>query len=84
MTIYFPHNIDFRGRAYPISSHLNHMGADLTRSLLIFDEARPLGERGLYWLKVHFANLTGGDKYLLFFSFSFLHFLYFLFYYFIY
>lgn len=24
--LYFPHNLDFRGRAYPISPHLNHLG----------------------------------------------------------
>jgi hypothetical protein len=30
-TMYFPHNLDFRGRAYPIPPHLNHMGADLNR-----------------------------------------------------
>ena len=29
--MYFPHNLDFRGRVYPIPPHLNHMGADLSR-----------------------------------------------------
>lgn len=33
-TFYFPFNIDFRGRAYPIPPHLNHMGSDFTRGLL--------------------------------------------------
>jgi DNA-directed RNA polymerase len=28
---YFPHNLDFRGRAYPIPPHLNHMGSDMSR-----------------------------------------------------
>ena len=23
---YFPHNLDFRGRAYPVPPHLNHLG----------------------------------------------------------
>lgn len=59
---YFPHNIDFRGRAYPIPPHLNHVGSDLCRGLLEFDEARPLGSNGLRWLKVHVANLYGQDK----------------------
>ena len=27
-----------------------------------FAEAKPLGERGLWWLKVHLANLYGYDK----------------------
>lgn len=61
--IWLPHNIDFRGRAYPVPVHLQHMGCDLTRALLTF--AKPgveLGERGLFWLKIHMANLLGGDK----------------------
>ncbi|KAF5352936.1 hypothetical protein D9758_007875 [Tetrapyrgos nigripes] len=61
-TIYFPHNIDFRGRAYPIPPHLNHIGDDLSRGLLIFADGKPLGERGMRWLKIHIANLYGFDK----------------------
>eukprot|EP01132_Coremiostelium_polycephalum_P004137 gene4137-5177_t len=61
-TFYFPHNIDFRGRAYPIPPHLNHLGSDFCRSLLKFEEHKPLGERGLFWLKVHISNLYGNDK----------------------
>ena len=59
---YFPHNLDFRGRAYPIPPHLNHIGDDLSRGLLLFAEAKPIGERGLRWLKIHVANLHGFDK----------------------
>ena len=58
-TIYFPHNIDFRGRVYPIAPHFNHMSADLARSLLVFALGRPLGPKGLEWLKLHTVNLTG-------------------------
>ncbi|EGO20169.1 hypothetical protein SERLADRAFT_363576 [Serpula lacrymans var. lacrymans S7.9] len=61
-TMYLPHNLDFRGRAYPIPPHLNHIGDDLSRGLLMFGEAKPLGERGLRWLKIHLANLYGFDK----------------------
>ncbi|KAG6865592.1 hypothetical protein C0991_001141 [Blastosporella zonata] len=61
-TIYFPHNLDFRGRAYPIPPHLSHIGDDLSRGLLKFGETRPLGDRGLRWLKIHLANLYGYDK----------------------
>jgi DNA-directed RNA polymerase len=32
--LWFPHNMDFRGRVYPIPPHLNHMGSDLAKSLL--------------------------------------------------
>ncbi|KAL7754414.1 DNA-directed RNA polymerase [Sorochytrium milnesiophthora] len=60
--IYFPHNIDFRGRAYPIPVHLNHISSDLCRGLLVFSEAKPLRERGWHWLRVHLANLYGYDK----------------------
>lgn len=28
----------------------------------MFAEAKPLGERGLRWLKIHLANLSGYDK----------------------
>jgi DNA-directed RNA polymerase len=61
-TIYMPHNLDFRGRAYPIPPHLNHIGSDLCRGLLWFDEARPLGPVGLRWLKIHLANVYGKNK----------------------
>ena len=59
---YFPHNLDFRGRAYPVPPHLNYMGDDLSRGLLQFSRGKPLGADGLKWLKVHFANLSGADK----------------------
>ncbi|KAK7347625.1 hypothetical protein VNO80_22161 [Phaseolus coccineus] len=57
---YYPHNIDFRGRAYPMHSHLNHLSCDLCRGLLEFAEGRPLGKSGLHWLKIHLANLYAG------------------------
>jgi DNA-directed RNA polymerase len=59
---YFPHNMDFRGRAYPIPPNLNHIGDDLSRGLLMFAEGKELGENGLKWLKIHCANLAGYDK----------------------
>ncbi|GAA5942553.1 DNA-directed RNA polymerase [Sporobolomyces koalae] len=61
-TFYFPHNLDFRGRAYPIPPNLSHIGDDMCRGLLLFGEAKVLGERGLRWLKIHLANLAGFDK----------------------
>uniref|UniRef100_A0AC35U9R0 DNA-directed RNA polymerase n=1 Tax=Rhabditophanes sp. KR3021 TaxID=114890 RepID=A0AC35U9R0_9BILA len=57
--LYFPHNMDFRGRVYPTSPYLSHMGDDVSRSLLVFAQGRPLGEKGLEWLKLHCINLTG-------------------------
>lgn len=60
--IYFPHQLDFRGRAYPISPNLSHMGSDFCRALLTFSEKKPLGENGFKWLKIHLANLFGNNK----------------------
>jgi DNA-directed RNA polymerase len=60
--IYFPHNIDFRGRAYPVPPYLNHMGADNARALMTFANGKELGEVGLRWLKIHLANVFGFDK----------------------
>ncbi|OCT44392.1 DNA-directed RNA polymerase, mitochondrial [Cladophialophora carrionii] len=61
-TFYLPHNIDFRGRAYPIPPYLNQMGADNCRGLLLFDKGRELGAEGLRWLKIHLSNVYGYDK----------------------
>lgn len=58
--IFFPHNIDFRGRAYTMHAHFNHLGPDVCRGALKFADARPLGDEGLDWLYVHAANLYGG------------------------
>ncbi|KAL2482807.1 DNA-directed RNA polymerase 3 [Forsythia ovata] len=57
---YYPHNLDFRGRAYPMHPHLNHLSSDVCRGILEFAEGRPLGKSGLHWLKIHLANLYGG------------------------
>ncbi|XP_048354229.1 DNA-directed RNA polymerase, mitochondrial [Sphaerodactylus townsendi] len=59
---WFPHNMDFRGRTYPCPPHFNHLGNDLTRAILLFAEGKPLGPRGLDWLKIHLINLTGLKK----------------------
>ncbi|XP_028792476.1 DNA-directed RNA polymerase 2B, chloroplastic/mitochondrial isoform X2 [Neltuma alba] len=57
---FYPHNLDFRGRAYPMHPHLNHLGSDVCRGILEFAEGRPLGTSGLHWLKIHLANLYAG------------------------
>ncbi|XP_067121127.1 LOW QUALITY PROTEIN: DNA-directed RNA polymerase, mitochondrial [Centruroides vittatus] len=59
---WFPHNMDFRGRVYPTPPHFNHLGGDMTRSILLFAQGKPLGEKGLDWLKIHLINLTGFKK----------------------
>jgi DNA-directed RNA polymerase len=60
--IFFPHSVDFRGRAYPIPPVLNHIGSDVARGLLKFARGKELGTVGLQWMKIHLANLYGFDK----------------------
>ncbi len=60
--IYFPMQLDFRGRAYPIPRYLNPQGDDFTRSLLTFADGKELGEDGMYWLMIHLAGMAGVDK----------------------
>ncbi|KAL2634219.1 hypothetical protein R1flu_005698 [Riccia fluitans] len=57
---YYPHNLDFRGRAYPLHPHLNHLGSDMCRGVLEFAQGLPLGPNGLRWLKIHLANVFAG------------------------
>uniref|UniRef100_A0AAQ5X638 DNA-directed RNA polymerase n=1 Tax=Amphiprion ocellaris TaxID=80972 RepID=A0AAQ5X638_AMPOC len=59
---WFPHNMDFRGRTYPCPPYFNHLGSDVTRAILVFAEGKPLGLKGLDWLKIHLVNLTGLKK----------------------
>lgn len=61
-TLYFPHNLDFRGRAYPLPQDLHPQADDLGRSLLMFAERKRLGSAGLLWLCYHTANCYGMDK----------------------
>lgn len=59
---YLPHNVDFRGRAYPMVSLLSHYQDDLVRSLLMFWNSKPLGPTGFDWLKYQLAGVYGQDK----------------------
>ncbi|WP_422048094.1 DNA-directed RNA polymerase [Shimia sp.] len=60
--IYFPHDLDSRGRAYPKPYPLNPQGPDFIKGMLEFADGKRLGEDGLYWLGVHGANCFGEDK----------------------
>jgi DNA-directed RNA polymerase len=61
--IYFPIQLDFRGRMYAMPQYLNPQGSDLAKSLLTFAEGKPLGQaRVADWLAVHIANTFGYDK----------------------
>lgn len=59
---YYVYQCDFRGRVYSATAGLSPQGTDHGKGLLQFAEAKPLGERGLFWLKVHGANKYGADK----------------------
>lgn len=58
---WFPVYFDSRGRWYYRGTP-NPQGSDLAKSVLHFSQKRPLGARGLFWLKVHVANSAGFDK----------------------
>lgn len=59
--IYFPHNLDFRGRVYPLTT-LSPQGNDFIKSLIEFAHGVPLGDHGHTWLAFHGANCYGLDK----------------------
>jgi DNA-directed RNA polymerase len=59
---WYPHQLDFRGRAYPMPANLTPQGTDLAKGLLTFAEGKPIGEQGWRWLAIHLANCAGEDK----------------------
>jgi DNA-directed RNA polymerase len=60
--LWFPHSLDFRGRSYTIAPHFNHLGGDISRSIIMLAEGKKLGDHGLDMLKLHLMNLTGTMK----------------------
>jgi DNA-directed RNA polymerase, mitochondrial len=54
-------NMDWRGRVYGVPS-FNFQREDRVRSLFLFADGEPIGEAGLYWLKVHVANCGDYNK----------------------
>ncbi|MCL2714598.1 MAG: hypothetical protein FWD68_08485 [Alphaproteobacteria bacterium] len=52
---YIPHNLDWRGREYPMCN-FNFQREDRVRALFLFRDGEPIGEEGIAWLKVHTAN----------------------------
>jgi len=59
--LYFPTYFDWRGRLY-FRSNINPQGTDFVKASLQFANKKALGNRGLYWLKVHVATCYGFDK----------------------
>lgn len=60
--IWFPYQMDFRGRIYPIPVLLQPQGSDLAKGLLRFAEGKEVDENSVKWLKIHGANVYGYDK----------------------
>jgi DNA-directed RNA polymerase, mitochondrial len=61
--IYFPYQLDFRGRIYALPNFLNPQGSDLAKSLIHFAEGVGMLDEGdAEWLKITGANLFGVDK----------------------
>jgi DNA-directed RNA polymerase len=54
--------LDFRGRCYTTCELLSNQSSDYDRALIQFAEPVKQTSRGLYWLKVHVANLFDQDK----------------------
>tara|TARA_R100000697_G_scaffold58654_1_gene71697 strand:- start:5092 stop:7644 length:2553 start_codon:yes stop_codon:yes gene_type:complete len=62
--IYFPHQLDFRGRCYPIPMFLNPQGIEYSRALLEFAKGERMSNNpdSARWLAIHGANQYGEDK----------------------
>ena len=59
---YMPYTLDFRGRSYTVCELLSCQGMDFDKGLLLLAHAVPQTPRGLFWIKVHLANLFDQDK----------------------
>jgi DNA-directed RNA polymerase len=61
-TMYYPQELDFRGRVYPKPIFLNNQGADWQRSMLTFAVGKKIDSDSMGWLAIHGANMFGMDK----------------------
>ena len=63
MPLYFPCNIDFRGRIYYLPVGLKPEGSDIGKALLEFEECCVIEtQEQAKWLKIHYANEFHMDK----------------------
>ena len=60
--LYFPYMLDYRGRVYSDVSFLTPQGQHYIKAMLEFSDGKKLDETGVYWLKIHTANVYGKDK----------------------
>lgn len=62
-TLYFPQQLDFRGRVYSSCYFLNPQGVDYQRALLVFANSKKVTtEEQCDYLRLHGANTYGLDK----------------------
>lgn len=63
-TLYFPLQLDFRGRAYCVPAFLNYQAVSGAKALLNFSNGKAITKenKGEFWLAVHGANMWGEDK----------------------
>ena len=57
-----PHQLDFRGRVYPLPQMFSIASIRQFRAILRFADKTPLGAPGFRWLKIHAANMFGLTK----------------------
>jgi DNA-directed RNA polymerase len=58
---WIPHNIDYRGRVYGVP-HFQFQRQPHIRAMFQFAEGQLVDAEGLYWLKVHLANVGDFNK----------------------
>lgn len=57
---YHAYTCDFRGRAYTLTEMLSPQSGDFDRGLIQFATPTEVTPEGLYWLKIHTANVMDG------------------------
>ena len=61
--IYYPHDLDSRGRAYPKVPYMNPQGPDWAKSMIEFSAGKPIEtEEHAAYLAIAIANAWGQDK----------------------
>lgn len=58
---YTPMNMDWRTRCYALT-RFNFQREDRVRAMFLFANGKPIGEEGIWWLKVHVANCGAFEK----------------------
>ena len=58
---YCPHNLDFRGRVYPVPSFNYHRDSHI-KAMFLFARGKPIGEEGFKFLALKVADLGDFDR----------------------